>query len=340
MAIEVQTIEGMVDRLVRHQAALGLSDAAFTQQYQEFIGSDRTWRHRIITWRNGDEKARAEIKDFDVQKWGRKMQALVMRLDGQKAQLSRFFWGMPFTTMVVRLVNQLEQQATDRRNLYVLATTGVGKSVVALALVEQKKSQRIYCRLHADCRNREKKILLRMARALAIFDVEKPGQLFDAVSEKLKLNPVTMFIDEAHEGGTVLMKILKTLIDESPARFVQFAYPTEYDRVKTATAGAMDEAKQLLGRTMKPIYDAYRDGLGAEDVIAFLRSSVLSEEGARDITPRILGLVRANGNLRVLEDAVADSIMISETHGIPLDAAMVRSAVEAQCPAPVRRETR
>jgi hypothetical protein len=78
---------------------------------------------------------------------------------------------------------------------------------------------------------------------------------------------MTMFIDEAHEGGTTLMKIVKTLIDETPARFVQLAYPTEYDRVKTATAGALDEAKQLLGRTMKPVYDDYRNGLREEDVI-------------------------------------------------------------------------
>jgi hypothetical protein len=32
---------------------------------------------------------------------------------------------------------------------------------------------------------------------------------------------------------------------------------------------------------------------------------VLTSEDARDIAPKILGLVRANGNLRVLEDAVA-----------------------------------
>lgn len=336
--MEINAIEGLVDRLIRHQAAIGQNDTAFAKQYEEYLGSDRTWRHRIVAWRQADEAGRKAIKEFDVQKWARKMQALVFKLDGQKVSLERFFWEMPFTSMVVRLVNLLEQQTTDRRNLYILATTGVGKSLVAHSLVAQKKTERAYCRMHADCRNRERNILLRMTRAVGIFDVEKPGRLFPVLAEKLKVNPVTLFIDEAHEGGTALMKIVKTLIDETPSRFVKLAYPTEYDRVLTATAGAMDEAKQLLGRTMKPIYDAYRDGLGHEDVIAFLKGSGLTEEGARDITPKILGMVRANGNLRVLEDAVADSLMVSQTHGMPMDAAMVRQAVEAQCPA--RKEGR
>jgi DNA transposition AAA+ family ATPase len=342
MAIDIKTFEALVVRLIRYQKNLGRSDKEFGKEFGEFIGSDRTWRYRIIAWTHADTTAREALmkKDpFDLEMYARQMQALVAKVDGGTAP-ARVFWEMPFAAMMQSLVTQLRMQTTDRRNLYVLATTGIGKSAVAKAMVNENPKDTTYCRMHSDCRNREKKILQRLGRAVGIFDPDVKSALFDQISDNLQVNPMTVFIDEAHEGGTLLMKIIKTLIDETPARFVQLAYPTEYDRVKTATAGALDEAKQILGRTMKPVYDDYRNGLRDADVICFLTRSGLEEGDARDITPQIMGAVRANGNLRVLEDAVSDALAVSQARGITLEAAMVKKAVEAQCPAQQKKGDR
>lgn len=319
-----ENIEKLIQRLERHQASLGWSDAAYIGRFKEYIGTDRTWVHRL--------KAR-DFSEVDVPAREKLLRELVMRLDGGSARPERFFWEMPFTKQCDAMVSMLRMAETDRRNVYVLATTGCGKSVFGKIYQAQNPKDSVYVRLHDQCRNHETNICRRLGFGLGIGDSGTKAELFPRIIAHLQANPVIVFIDEAHSGGFKLFQMVKTLIDETPAKFVQLAYPTEFDRVRTATAGALDEAKQLLGRTIKPIFDDYREGLRAADVICYLKLSGLPEADARDIAPEILPMVRGNGNLRVLDDAVRDATLVCKRQDRAMDAATVREAVEAQCPA-------
>lgn len=332
-----EEIEALIARLERFQKSQDLKDTEFCDQFREYVGTTKTWRDRLCAWRAGDAAAREKIlkEGLDLEKRAQLMEALVSKIDGRNAVLDHFFWEMPFTSNVLTLFNLLREQVTDRRNLYILATTGVGKSATAFALLKKWSQDTAYCRMHQGCRNREYMILARMAKAIGIHNSDQPKRLLmEALIDRLKLAPITMIIDEAHEMGTVGMKIVKTLIDETPSRFAQFCYPTEYDRMRTSNAGALDEAKQIFGRTMKPVFDDYRNGLRIPDIECYLRNVGFTAEAAHDTAPVIIGPVRAHGNLRVLDDAVREARAMAELHGLEANGGMIVRAVQAQCPAP------
>lgn len=318
------TIEGLIARLERHQRALGATDKAFIDRYREFLGSEKTWVYRL--------KAR-DLKDLDIPRWEKLLQELIIRLDGGSGRVERFYWELPFAKQLDALVSMLRMQETDRRNVLALATTGCGKSAFARTYFAQNPRDCAYVRLHDLCKNHDTNICKRFGFALGLGEDGTKATLLPKVISALQVNPVIVFVDEAHSGGYKLMHIIKTLIDETPAKFVQLAYPTEYDRVRCATSGSLDEAKQLLGRTIKPIFDDYRDGLRVADIVCYLKLAGLPENDAADIAPEILPMVRANGNLRVLDDAVRDAALVCKRQEKAIDAATVREAVEAQCPA-------
>jgi hypothetical protein len=115
--------------------------------------------------------------------------------------------------------------------------------------------------------------------------------------------PKTVFIDEAHEGGIELMKIVRYLVDETRTRFVYLGYPTEYQKVVSATTGSLTEARQFIGRALKPIFDDYMTGTKPGDVAVVLKHAGLKGEVkllAEDITPRLL----LSEGLRTLDDAI------------------------------------
>lgn len=322
---QTTNIERLIARLEQHQKALGLSDKAFVDRYREFVGSEKTWADRL--------KGR-DLSDANAPKWEKLMQELVIRLDGgSRHRLERFYWELPFAKQLDALVSMLRMQETDRRNVLALSTSGCGKSAFAKMYLAQNPRDCAYVRLNDLCKNHDTNICKRFGFALGLGDEGTKATLLPKVISALQVNPVIVFVDEAHSGGYKLMHIIKTLIDETPAKFVQLAYPTEYDRVRSATSGALDEAKQLLGRTIKPIFDDYRDGLRVADIVCYLKLSGLAEDDAADIAPEILPMVRANGNLRVLDDAVRDATFVCKGQDRKIDAATVREAVEAQCPA-------
>jgi hypothetical protein len=316
-------IEPLIQRLEKHQKAKDLSDVQFVALYQRFLRSAKTWRQRLCG---------RDFKDLNLTRWFKQLQELVSKIDGGSAAPEDFFDQMPFAQQLEEIVTVLRAQVTDRRNVYALATTGVGKSVFARNFVRRNPQDSAYVRMNEDCRNRPKQIALEIADAIGMKREVSDARLFSGLVDRLQAEPLTIFIDEAHEGGHKLMQIVKTLIDETPARFVQLAYPTEFDRVRSATTGALDEAKQLIGRTIKPIFDNYREGLHVPDVQCYLTCSGLDEESARDVADLILPAVRANGNLRVLADAVEAARLVSAEEGKEIDASTLRLAVQAQCP--------
>src|SRR6185369_4324265 len=130
---------------------------------------------------------------------------------------------------------------------------------------------------------------------------------------------ITLFLDEAHDGGIALMKIVRSLIDSTPSRFVYLAYPTDFDRVRNATTGGLYESHQFLGRCLKPIFDEYREGLQAEDVVAYLHATCGFNGDARAIASQITPLLCRHYNLRLLDDAIAEAQFQADDEDRDLD---------------------
>ena len=71
-----------------------------------------------------------------------------------------------------------------------------------------------------------------------------------------------------------------------------------------ASSDAHAEARQLFGRTQKPIFDAYANGTTLENVEVYLRRSTSLNGCSKDVARQILEIVKHNGNLRLVADII------------------------------------
>jgi hypothetical protein len=91
-----------VERLIAVPGEPRAERQAFGKQFEEFIGSDRTWRYRIIAWRERRTKAAARRSAQGFRRG--KVDAADASAGGEAGRreraTARFFWEMPFAAMM------------------------------------------------------------------------------------------------------------------------------------------------------------------------------------------------------------------------------------------------
>lgn len=306
-------LEAVVGRIERHQLALGLSDRDFVDRYRQYLGSEKTWRQRLLG---------AQYVDMNVPKRLQQLQAMVASIDGG-SQMTGVYEDMPVYRGFMARYRLLQGNQTDRRCMVMLAETGCGKSVAARAIYQDNPAEVVYVRCRPTWKNRQLRIVNGLARGLGLPAGGVADEVLDRVIEQLKAQPRTLIIDEAHDGGLTLLKLVKCLIDETPSRFIVLAFPTLWNELIRSSSGAWSEARQLYGRTVKPIYDDYARGSTVADVACMLRRSLGFGGQAEDVAREILPLIRANGNLRLLADVVRTCDVLAEEEGAQIDGARV-----------------
>lgn len=289
-----------VARLRSAQTTLKLKDNKFVGRFKGadnsiLLGSPRTWeRMRKDEW---DENR--------PEKWLPKLRQACAQLDGG-TPVRRVYEDLPFFVEASKELSRLESQTNDRRVMVVLAPTGTGKSVWARRAVDEERDKRIYIRGNPSWRENGVGICCAIYERLTGERMEYVG--FGAALSKLTLHLAasdkTIFLDEGHEGGIMLMTLIRHLVDETPSRFVYLAYPTEYNRVVGASTGTLAEARQFIGRSLKPIFDDYKAGTRKEDVIVILRHAGFSADQARALGGDVTRTVLVREGLRTLDDAL------------------------------------
>jgi hypothetical protein len=131
----------------------------------------------------------------------------------------------------------------------------------------------------------------------------------------------------------LLLKIVKHLIDETKSRFVLLAFPTIWRQMLSASDDSRAEAVQLFGRTQKPVFQDYAQGVKREDVAFLLRQQAGLERDIDAVANRILPLVRSNGNLRLLADAIEGAQNQADVTDKPVDGELIVQHVQVLCPA-------
>lgn len=321
-----EKIKQLVARIVRHQTALRWNDSQFVGRYQRYLGSAKTWRDRLCG---------GNFQEFgkELPVWERKLENFVAELDGQ-SPIEMFFPEMPFAKRMTGMFSTVAGQRTDRRCAVALAVTGCGKSAWARWILNQHPREVVYCRANESWRDSRPQIARGIAEAIGLStkDLVGAAACLSKVIEKLKADPITLIIDEAHEAGVLLLKLAKTIIDESSTRIMLLAYPTLWARMLSATDDARAEAQQLLGRTLKPVFSEYASGVKREDVVFFLKNATALNGEIEEVTSRILPMVRQNGNLRLLADAIESAQIQADVTGQPMDGQLLIDQVKRLCP--------
>ena len=305
----------LVDRLAAQQGNLKLSNAAFVARFRDargalLLGSERTWeRMKVADW-----------STLNLDRWIQRLRETVGQIDGG-TPLEEIYEDLPFYRAATAELARLEGQTNDRRVLVILAITGTGKTIWARTQTRTSPATRLYLRATPAWRESGMAVCLELARAMGFADAVQ-GQSYAAavalVENHLRLNRRTVMIDEAHDGGIPLMKLLRHWIDTTDTRFVYMAYPTEWARVLAASRGHLAEAKQFIGRSLKPILDDWAGGPTDKDVIKFIAHRTGGLNASGPMVKEIAPIIRQGGGLRLLADGIAEAAQSTDTGEISL----------------------
>jgi hypothetical protein len=322
--VNLEKLSLAIDELESHRKELGLSVSQFVTRYPN-LGSAKTYQDRLVA---------KKFEEFGkkLPLWERKVASVLAQIRGH-SPVSEYFDDMPLARHLDAVYGQLQAQTTDRRCAICLATTGAGKSVWGRRVVEQHPGQATFVRAAETWKNSLSQVISGIGSAAGFntFHYSSTGRKFDALIHWLEFHPFTIIIDEAHLGGVQLLKVVKDLIDATPAKFVLLAYPYSFRRIMSESPDAQSESQQLLGRTIKPIYDHCRNGIDREAITVYLKNAAGFDDPG-ELAAKILPVVRANGNLRVLCDAVEEARIQSEATEEPLTEELIIARLNRLCP--------
>lgn len=325
-------IGALAARFSELQRTLGLKNGAFAARYRKYVGSEKAWNavkdNRWDGYLN-PEKLVAKLREF-----ARFIDA------AQSYDADEFVQGLPFVRNMNARFEALLGADKDRRCLLCLSPQGVGKSWWASSIVKDDPARRTYVRVPFTWREKPMHLTRGLASALNLPEKKNPAaQEAELIEGLRKREDHVVVIDEAHNGGVALMKLLKDLIDETRARFVYLAFPTEFDIVSGSGVGAIGEARQFLRRCLRPVFDTYRSGIGAADVVDFMAGSGVEKNGElRAFAAEVAPVLAGKHNLADLSDALANARAEAEDADARLTLALVKSAIEQICGVTIRQK--
>lgn len=291
---KTQEMDRLVDRVVRHQADLGKSDSAFVATYQEYIGSGKNWTHRLKVKQYGE---------LNLDKWLGKLRLMVRMLEGVTEGVE-VVEELPITQYALLMYHQLMGTHTDRRIGWLIGDYGTGKTIALEHLRQKYRGSTCCIEAHEYWRENKALIIREIAKGLGIGDANSPGEVFNRVVEHLRSQVIVILIDEGHHGGVMLLKLLKSLVNMTRARFIVGTYGTALRRLEQSSTSAIEEARQVLGRSIRPISYQWDKGVGYRDVEAFLIHVAGLTRPVGALARRIAPLIAGDGNLRQLADAI------------------------------------
>lgn len=319
-----QKVDKLIARVEDHQKALGLSDSRFVLRYQEFLRSTDSWRRRLCA-RNWAELGK------QLPKWEETLNRLVALLDGGQ-EIGRYYDSLPIARYAESLYDMLDGQRTDRRVAFLIGPTGVGKSWVMKWLAMQNPRAAVYCYANECWADSMSQIAGGIALAVgAPVDKYSGKRTFANVTTLLRSHPMTVCLDDWQKAGVLGLKLVKSLIDDTRAKIILGVYPTSWAQLTRGSTDAMAESQQILGRTIRPINRTWLEGLTKEDCAAYMRAAGIRGDVALTAERMAKGL-QANGNLRVLADAVSLAQLNADEQDAECTAAMVQSAFDVLCP--------
>lgn len=293
---DVLMLAELVERVRRHQVAIGMAEntSGFVARYSKYLGSAKTYQDRLLA---------GNWHQLRVAKWIAQLRTMLADIEGTGSG-DAFFPVLPAYRELELMFERLQGQANDRRCVVFSGVTGVGKTSGSRELCRRHPQETAYCQVRRTWQNKPAQIAAGLAKALGAAVSQDSAKTWEAVVEVGKARPLTLFVDDAHEGGVALMKLVKGLIDETYIRVVLLVYPTQWRRLINGSDDANAEAQQLYGRTMKPILDRRAKGVLVEDVQVYLREAAGLNGDAPMLAKRMVGHLRALGNLRALADVV------------------------------------
>lgn len=329
MTEQQERISKLVERIEKHQKTLKLNDSQFVARFQKHIGTSKTWRDRLCArdWKELGSR---------LDNWEKKLAGFVAEIDGVNT-IELFVDEMPIAVYTRKAYEILQGTQTDRRCAWLIGPTGIGKTAALRRIVALNPRKAIFVQANETWNDSRMQIARGLCTALGIGEGKSAAESFRNVIISLTLEPLTICIDEMHEGGVLLMKLVKSIINETRSRVIAGIYPTSWNRLVNGSTDATAEAQQLLGRSLKPIDVRWMRGLTLKDIAIYIESATGLNGHSKIVAERIYPEVLRHGNLRILADAIELARMNADEAGEDLDTEMIEEAVRELIPVKERK---
>jgi AAA domain len=314
-----QELEKLIARIDAHRESLKLSHSRFATRFAKFVGSHKSWEFRLFP-RKWDE--------LKPETWLPKLRVFVNEIDGTVG-LQEIFSELPIVKHGVYLYETLQGQKNDRRCGVLLGPMGTGKTLAFRHIQRENNFVPVFVSANETWKDSRMQIAGAFAKAISAPKMPSAAQTFQSVIDVLKSNPMDILIDEAHEGGVLLMKLVKSIINETQSRVMLGIYPTAWQRLLNGANDAYAEAQQLLRRTIRPIKKDWIVGVNEMDIEAWLHAVKLSS--AKPRIPELLPLARRYGNYSLLTDALERSRVVADEQDGNVTADLFVSQVREIC---------
>jgi hypothetical protein len=317
-------LDALIERVARHQNNLRLSDARFVARYSRHLKSVDSWV-RTLKNREADR-----LTSRNYAKWAKTLAALIAEIEDAAGGEQVF--NLPILAEAIQLFERLQGARGDIRVGWLIGTTGVGKSVALRYLSKQNDRTSAYLIVPELWRDNKTALCNGLASAVGVASGKSANETFEAVVARLNVTPQTLLVDEFHEGGVLLVKLVKTLIERTPTRFLLTTWPSGFSRLVSGFEG-LGETRQLVGRSLRPICRDWQHGTRAADIAAYLSSvawgdSPLAKEDIKDLARDFAPAMRRWG-FRHLTQAVEQAQTRADARDEPLTADALRAAFGA-----------
>lgn len=314
-----QELDRLIARAEQLQKANGLTHSQFAARYADYVGSHKSWEYRLI---------KRDWDNLKLATWLPRLRKFIAELDGA-SQGVEIFETLPIVKHADYLFHRLQTRANDRRCAILPGIQGTGKTLALRYVQRANISNTIFLSANETWKDSRMRIATALAGAIGATTVSSASQTFQNALETLKANPINILIDEAHEGGVLLMKLVKTIINETNCRVMLAQYPTAWRRLNNGANDAYAEAQQLLRRTLRPVQIKWLAGIDADDFKAWCKAVELPELSAR--AEQLLPKVRLHGNYSILADALERARVLAGEDEDDVTAAHVEKQINEFC---------
>lgn len=315
-------MERLITLIDAHRVSLGLTHARFATRFARFVGSHKSWEHRLFA-RKWDE--------LKPETWLPKLHKFVGEIEGAVGD-QVIHQELPIVKHACYLFDTLKTQTNDRRCAMLLGTQGTGKTLSLRHVQRINKYGPAFMSANETWKDSRMRIAHSWAVAIGATSTPSASQTWQNCIDHMKANPCEILIDEAHEGGVLLMKLIKCAINEASVRVMMGIYPTAWKRLTNGGTDAYEEAQQLLRRTIRPVRKDWLKGINISDVEAWTEASKLKLSKAK-IT-ELLPTIRAHGNYSLLQDALDRATLLANEQDDEVSTDLFCSQVIELCAEP------
>ncbi|MES2596405.1 MAG: ATP-binding protein [Verrucomicrobiota bacterium] len=234
------------------------------------------------------------------------VKAAAASINGQGSEPDPLYEDMSTTKAVRAAYTRLRLSGTKAKLVIIEGQTGMGKTSSGEIIATKTRDLNPTASIHSieatsAWKGRPGPMMAAMLRALGMPDNSRSGAAkLEKLVEALNQRPTTFIIDEIHDGGVDMLRMLKTLLNRSSVKVVLLAHPRLFRDLENE---AWDDVRQLTGNRLLARIDLGR--VTEADATMMLTKRVPSLNGdTKQAAVTLAKAAHGNGNFALIREII------------------------------------